>query len=77
MFPVDLVTFSAVLLLGAVLFGLLVWGYYNRRERMLTDHRRYRTVFHCIRCGKIYSRPRQRETSVCPHCGLTNSRLKF
>ena len=77
MFPVDLVTFSAILLFGILLFAFVVRWYYDRRDRLLYDHRRYRTVFYCIRCGKIYSRSRKREISVCPHCGFENTRMKF
>lgn len=77
MFPVDLISFAAILLFCVLFLGLAVWWYYDRRERLLNDHRRHRTVFHCIRCGKIYERARRRETSVCPHCGFKNTRLKF
>jgi len=77
MFPVDLIFFAAALVFCAIVFGLVVWGYYDRRERLLNDHLRYRTIFHCIRCGKIYSRARRREISVCPHCGFKNTQLKF
>ncbi|MBP3302951.1 MAG: hypothetical protein J6L64_07470 [Opitutales bacterium] len=77
MFAVDLVMFAAVLLFGIALFAGIVRWYYDRRERVLHDHRRYQTVFYCIRCGKIYSRPRQREVSACPHCGFENTRMKF
>ena len=77
MFAVDLVTFSAILLFGIIVFAGVVRWYYDRRDRLLIDHRRYRTVFYCIRCGKIYSRSRRREVSVCPHCGFENTRMKF
>lgn len=77
MISVDLISFAAILLSCAIALGLIVRGYYDRRERLLNDHRRHLTVFHCIRCGKVYSRSRRREISVCPHCGFKNTRLKF
>lgn len=77
MIPVDFILFAVALLSGAVFLGLLLWWFYDRRERLLNDHRRHSTIFHCIRCGKIYARPRRRELSVCPHCGFKNTRLKF
>ena len=53
MVPVDLISFAAILIFCALLLGLVIWWYYDRRERLLNDHRRHRTVFHCIRCGRI------------------------
>jgi DNA-directed RNA polymerase subunit RPC12/RpoP len=59
----------------ALVFG--VWMQYDRADRLFRDHRRLRTVFHCVKCGTLYTRPRRRETGVCPKCGHNNIRLKF
>ncbi len=76
-FPVELDTFAAVFLTAGmgVLFGL--WFFYERRAAVLNDHRRLVTVFHCIKCGLVYTRPRQRTIGKCPRCGFSNNRLKF
>ncbi|MSS98930.1 MAG: hypothetical protein CK541_00860 [Opitutia bacterium] len=75
--PVDLAAFLAFLagLAIVVLFGLQAW--YDRRDVLLSDHRRLNSVFSCIRCNVTYVRPRRREEAVCPHCGWNNVRLKF
>lgn len=77
MIPADLIEFAAALVFGALVLGMIVWWYYDRRERLVNDRRRHRTIFHCIRCGKVFSRARRREFAVCPHCGFKNTRLKF
>ncbi|MCD8284077.1 MAG: hydrogenase nickel incorporation protein HypA [Opitutae bacterium] len=77
MFDVGIdVFFAAIIGIALVLF-LLVGFFYNRRDRLTQDHLRITTVFYCIRCGEIYSRPRSREVAACPKCGLKNTRLKF
>ena len=59
----------------ALVFG--VWFRYEQHERLLDDSRRIRTVFHCAKCGLLYTRPRRRAAGLCPHCGHNNIRLRF
>ncbi len=75
--PVDFAVFAAVFLFVGIGFVFALWFFYERREALLNDSRRIKTVFCCIKCGLIYERGRRRETSPCPHCGFNNSRLKF
>ena len=77
MIPLDICVFFALIVVIAVLMILVAWIYYDRRERVTRDHERIVTAFCCVRCGKIYSRPRSREISPCPNCGAKNHRLKF
>ncbi|NBR41535.1 MAG: hypothetical protein EBU04_01360 [Verrucomicrobia bacterium] len=74
---VDLGVFLAFLvgLAALILFGLQAW--YDRRDAILSDHRRLNSAFSCARCGLTYVRPRRREEGVCPSCGWNNVRLKF
>ncbi len=75
--PVDLGAFLAFLagLAAVTLFGLQAW--YDRRDVLLSDHRRINSAFSCVRCSLTYVRPRRREEAVCPRCGWNNVRLKF
>jgi uncharacterized paraquat-inducible protein A len=74
---VDLASFLAFLagLAALGLFGLQAW--YDRRDVLLSDHRRLSSAFSCVRCNVVYVRPRRREEAVCPRCGWNNVRLKF
>ena len=74
---VDLGVFLAFLvgLAALILFGLQAW--YDRRDAILSDHRRLSSAFSCARCGLTYVRPRRREEGVCPSCCWNNVRLKF
>lgn len=67
---------AIILSLGlTLLFG--GWFLCEWYERGSEDHRRIRTVFHCVKCGLLYTRPRRRAVGVCPKCGHANNRLKF
>ena len=73
--PPDIVI-AIVLTVGLLLvFGVSLR--YDRLDRLYNDSRRIRTVFHCVKCGTLYTRPRHRDTGVCPKCGHANIRLKF
>lgn len=67
-----------LLYLGAgflLIFSL--WFYYERRDGRLYESRRARVIFHCIKCGQIYTGSSHREERDCPQCGFTNGRLRF
>jgi hypothetical protein len=67
-----------LLYLGAgflLLFSL--WFYYDWRDGHTHDAQRFRVVYHCIKCSRIYIGPFQSEECDCPECGFTNGRLRF
>lgn len=68
-----------VIAYGLVVIGLFVvlWAYYDRRDRQLYDAVRRKITFHCIRCDHLYTQPTGTETADCPRCGHRNARLKF
>lgn len=68
-----------ILLYGLCVIGLFVvlWFYYDRRDRALYDAGRRKISFHCIRCNHLYTQPAGTETAPCPKCGHVNVRLKF
>ena len=75
--PLD-PTFGAFLYSALVTgFFLALWFYYDRRDHALYETERRKTVFHCIRCDKLYTVKRGTELSPCPRCGHENTRLKF
>lgn len=73
--PPDIVV--AIILSFGLALVFAVWIRYDRVDARLSDHRRMRTVFHCVKCGTLYTRPRRREAGLCPKCGHNNIRLKF
>jgi hypothetical protein len=76
--------FTVSLSVGALLYTLsacaLVFGlsfYYDRRDRGLYESQRRQTIFHCIRCDKLYAARTGTEMCTCPRCGFRNTRLTF
>ncbi len=66
-----------VYILGGMTAILGLWLYYDRRDRILCDRQRFRHVYRCIKCGRLYERRGQREVAPCPDCDYANDRLRF
>ncbi|MFP4494249.1 MAG: hydrogenase nickel incorporation protein HypA [Puniceicoccaceae bacterium] len=67
--------FTAFVMTGLVLvFGL--WIYYDRMGVRQRD-RLNQTVFHCVRCGKLYGVHGEVKKADCPACGFRNIPLRF
>lgn len=72
--PLD-VFFAVFLGLGVfVLFAL--WIYYESRRRP-SDSGRDKVLYHCVRCGCLYSGKSDESKKACPSCGYQNIRLRF
>jgi hypothetical protein len=76
--------FTVSLSVGALIYTLaacgLVFGlsfYYDWRDRNLYESQRRQTIFHCIRCDKLYAARSGTETCECPRCQFKNARLTF
>ncbi len=54
-----------------------VWLYYDRRDHSHFERERRRTVFHCIRCDRLYTAPGGTELCRCPDCQFENTRLRY
>jgi predicted RNA-binding Zn-ribbon protein involved in translation (DUF1610 family) len=72
--------FSTFIVMGltigmALVFG--AWIYYERRDQIIYEQERAQSLFHCLKCGRLYSAPRSAPMANCPDCGFENSRLKF
>ena len=75
--PFDL-TYGAVFYCAIVIgFYLVIWLYYDHRDHARYEAERRKTVFHCIRCDRLYTDKRGTDLSPCPRCHHPNSRLKF
>ncbi len=73
-------TWFLILYTGSALIAVtLLWFYYEKRDRRLFDVRRKRKIFHCVRCGNLYS-IRKKDVADghdCPECGYKNYELSF
>jgi rubredoxin len=58
-----------------VVFGL--WFYYDWRDKNIYQEVRSQMIFHCVKCGHIYTASRGKEVATCPQCGFENNKLKF
>ena len=81
MISVDIEFFFAALIACAVCVFLayeIYWSLIENRSR--GDDTRKQTLYCCVRCGKVYTRPRDRDdekTAPCPNCAFENIRLRF
>jgi predicted RNA-binding Zn-ribbon protein involved in translation (DUF1610 family) len=76
-FTVDLQFFvSAGLYAGLGLIAIL-WVYYDAYGKTLHESKRNRTIFHCVRCGHVYTAEKGTEEADCPRCGMDNIKLRF
>lgn len=67
-----------LLYLGAgflLIFGL--WLYYDQRDSKQHEAERMKVVYHCIKCGEIYTGSHTSIESQCPQCSFINGRLGF
>ena len=58
-------------------FILGLWLYYDRRDINFYEAKRTMVVFHCVKCGQLYTALKGNEVAGCPACDFKNSRLKF
>jgi len=59
-----------------VLSVMGLWLYYEGVRRP-SDRERHRGLFHCVRCGCLYSASPDEGKQKCPSCGFENIRLRF
>ncbi|OIO60584.1 MAG: hydrogenase nickel incorporation protein HypA [Verrucomicrobia bacterium CG_4_10_14_3_um_filter_43_23] len=77
MFSVP-IQFLALIYLGIGMVGIFaLWVYYDFRDKAEYEAERNVTVFHCVKCGRVYSKKAGAEMGECPDCGFDNVRLKF
>jgi len=54
-----------------------LWAYYDIRDKDLYQSERSKTVYHCVKCGKIYADKMGVKLSNCPRCEFKNTHLQF
>lgn len=77
MFQVDLSLFVAIGVYTGIAFIVLLWVYYDRVGKTIHQEKRDRVIFHCVRCGHLYTDRKGVEDAVCPRCGMDNIKLRF
>ena len=77
MFSIDLEVFILIYVAIGLVFILTLWLYYDRRDIKLYEMKRNSVVFHCIKCGQLYTTLKGNEIAGCPACSFKNPRLKF
>lgn len=75
MFAISLEVFFVIFLSLGLMVFLALSIYYDRRDTCMRTQIDSRTVYHCIRCGRIYSA--HKDDGACPECGFENKRLQF
>jgi DNA-directed RNA polymerase subunit RPC12/RpoP len=73
-------TWFLILYSGSALLGVTaLWFFYDRRDRLSFEARRRQKVFHCIRCGGLYSviKANVSEGESCPDCDYKNYELSY
>ncbi len=64
------------LLIGIlIIFGL--WVFYDQRDKHLYEAERIRVIFHCLKCGQLFTEKKETEVARCTRCGYENSRIRF
>ncbi|MBC2603302.1 hydrogenase nickel incorporation protein HypA [Puniceicoccus vermicola] len=76
MFDVPLPIFFTVFVTTGVVLIFALWIYYDRMGVRRHD-RLNQTVFHCVRCGKLYGVHGEVKQAECPDCNLKNIPLRF
>ena len=73
-------TWFLILYSGSALVGVtLLWFFYDRRDSRRFEARRRQKVFHCVRCGNLYSVTKAdvSEGEACPECDYKNYELSY
>ncbi len=77
MIPITLGEGFFVYLMAGIGSVLLLWVYYDLRDKNFYQSERSKTLFHCIKCGKIYADNMGVKQSRCPRCQFKNTRLQY
>jgi DNA-directed RNA polymerase subunit RPC12/RpoP len=78
MISVGIEIFVSGFLAIGLLFFMLVWLYYDRRDRLYYDRQRIRHIHHCVKCGMLYTTAEEaNQLAACPGCGFRNVSLRF
>ena len=77
MFEISVDIFFLSYLVCGLSLILSLWFYYDWRQAHQYEAKRFKVIYHCLKCSCIYTESNQSEESDCPRCGFTNGRLHF
>ena len=69
--------FSLSLITLGLLSILVLWYYYDHKQKLAFNEEKFEKAFYCIKCNHLYSIKHDVEVSACPKCGFESSRLQF
>ncbi len=73
----DLTTAAVIYSLLLAAFFLSLWIYYDRRDHARFEAEHRRTIFHCVKCDRVYTKRGDHLEANCPHCQFENGHLRF
>lgn len=77
MFTIGIEALLSGFLVFGLIFFVLIWLYYDRRDRLYYDYQRLRHIHHCVKCGALYTSREKDPLAPCPSCGFKNASLRF
>lgn len=77
MITVEFGVFVISFLVTGLLFFVVLWTFYDRRDHNFYDRQRQRHIHHCVKCGTLYTSRDRIQTDQCPECGFKNTPLRF
>lgn len=77
MIPISLADGFLIYLLLGIGMVLGLWAYYDFSDKNLYQSERSKTVFHCVKCSKIYADKMGVKQSNCPRCQFKNTHLQY
>ena len=77
MFTVDISFFVSAAIYSGLGAIAVLWVYYDTYGKTIHEDRRNRVVFHCVKCGHVYTAPKGVEEAHCPRCNMDNIKLRF
>lgn len=66
-----------MILSGALFLVFALWLYYDWVDAKINKKEHNQSVYHCVKCRKIYVEKHDQEVAACPACQFKNARLKF
>ena len=73
--PFEIFSLSLIVLgLSSI---LVLWYYYDRKQKLAFNEEQFEKAFYCIKCNHLYSIKQDVEVSDCPKCGFESGRLQF
>ncbi|MCG8528339.1 MAG: hypothetical protein MI748_18305 [Opitutales bacterium] len=77
MFTVDINLFVSTGIFIGLGFIAILWIYYDTYGKSIHQNKRDRVIFHCVKCGHVYTAAKGIEEANCPRCQMDNIKLRF